>query len=118
MLVWTSRRTGIKYFSRLISVITRVVCKILTGADSQNRTGDLHFTKVLLYRLSYIGTEQIFRVNCRVVKGKQCFGAGYRNRTGDLSLGRTHFTTKLILQILAVAADPDQSGRLNLTCPP
>ena len=25
------------------------------GADSQNRTGDLLFTKQLLYQLSYIG---------------------------------------------------------------
>lgn len=27
------------------------------GADRRNRTADLHFTKVLLYQLSYIGTE-------------------------------------------------------------
>ena len=28
------------------------------GADSQIRTGDLHFTKVLLYQLSYIGARR------------------------------------------------------------
>jgi hypothetical protein len=28
-----------------------------TGADGRNRTGDLQFTKLLLYRLSYIGTR-------------------------------------------------------------
>ncbi len=31
--------------------------RLITGADGRNRTGDLQFTKLLLYRLSYIGTR-------------------------------------------------------------
>ena len=32
----------------------------MTGADDQNRTGDLLITNQLLYRLSYIGVHQEF----------------------------------------------------------
>ena len=41
---------------------TLVFTGLLTGADDQNRTGDLILTKDALYRLSYIS-------NCIVVAG-------------------------------------------------
>ena len=31
-----------------------------SGADDRTRTGDLRFTKALLYQLSYIGTQKTF----------------------------------------------------------
>ncbi len=34
-----------------------------TGADDRNRTGDLRFTKALLYQLSYIGTHFLLPTN-------------------------------------------------------
>lgn len=47
-------------------------------ADDRTRTGDLRFTKPLLYRLSYIGLES--RQRTRAVSGKQesqvVYGAG------------------------------------------
>ena len=34
------------------------------SADGRNRTDDLHFTKVLLYQLSYIGKRKGWATNC------------------------------------------------------
>jgi hypothetical protein len=34
------------------------------GADRRIRTADLHFTKVLLYQLSYIGIEKCEVMSC------------------------------------------------------
>ena len=41
--------------------MTLFICLLvyLCGADSRIRTDDLHFTKVLLYQLSYIGKKDI-----------------------------------------------------------
>ncbi len=46
---------------------------LITGADTQSRTGDLTLTKGALYQLSHISTEKRN-------------GADTQNRTGDLTL--------------------------------
>ncbi len=90
-----------------------------SGADSRIRTDDLHFTKVLLYQLSYIGARRLAggRKSCSTAELRWHFaasllsvnltttslhrgkrgGAGNGNRTRTSTLGRSHSTTKLYL---------------------
>lgn len=54
--------------------VSALPARQLSGADSQIRTGDLHFTKVLLYQLSYIGNRRL------AGERKHCFTTSYADK--------------------------------------
>jgi hypothetical protein len=65
------------------------------GADDRIRTGDLYFTKVLLYQLSYVGAKNQFTILLRLARDPKNFETSLRPLLkGTIMLKKSFVITK------------------------
>lgn len=88
----------------------------IRGANDRIRTGDLRFTRALLYQLSHVGTRllakreyELYRRSCRFARGKCNFSgerAGIRRFSTGLHPSVAALESRMGTRPIAVAAPP------------
>ena len=88
----------------------------IRGANDRIRTGDLRFTRALLYQLSHVGTRllakreyELYRRACRFARGKSNFSgerAGIRRFSTGLHPSVAALESRMGTRPIAVAAPP------------
>ena len=88
----------------------------IRGANDRIRTGDLRFTRALLYQLSHVGTRllakreyELYRRACRFARGKCNFSgerAGIRRFSTGLHPSVAALESRMGTRPIAVAAPP------------
>ena len=98
----------------------------IRGANDRIRTGDLRFTRALLYQLSHVGTRllakreyELYRRACRFARGKSNFsgeGAGIRRFSTGLHPDVAALERRMGTRSTAAAVTPENRPSASFRC--